>query len=248
MADNLEDAVLIGGIFTAMWAFIRGRRKVAEAAQATAAAAPATPPVVGGFEVAPGFENPFGADPFGLGQSAPYTSDFVNSFFGIGGGQAAAPAVIPDVLTLADTRVLASNIISRYFGNRIDLAMVTAMVEIESGFRRKAYRYEAHISDASYGLMQVLFRTAKWLRDDMRYNAFPLESGEAMYDPAVGIYFGCAYIDWLRKQPLAAKGEDFVVMAYNGGPGKGGQGTDIPMTRNHLSKYHAAKSRQSQVK
>ncbi|MBX3487852.1 cell wall hydrolase [Parvibaculum sp.] len=95
MADNLEDAVLIGGIFTAMWAFIRGRRKVAEAAQATAAAAPATPPVVGGFEVAPGFENPFGTDPFGLGQSAPYTSDFVNSFFGIGGGQAAAPAVDP---------------------------------------------------------------------------------------------------------------------------------------------------------
>jgi len=94
VSDNLEDAVLIGGIFTAMWAFIRGRRKVSEAAQATAASAPAAPPVVGGFELAPGHPNPFGSDPFGVGASAPYSSDLVNSYFNFGTSQP-VPAVDP---------------------------------------------------------------------------------------------------------------------------------------------------------
>lgn len=186
--------------------------------------------------------------------SAPFTADFASSLFSsfmpsmTPPAQVAAPATVPDVLSLADARSLAKSIINKHFSGRVDPAMVTAMIEIESGFRRKAYRYESHLQDASYGLMQVMFNTAKWLHDDLKYRGYAVPNGEAMYDAATGIYFGCAYIDWLRKQPLAAKGEDAIVMSYNGGPGRGGQGADNSMTRNHLSKYHAAKARQAQVK
>lgn len=184
--------------------------------------------------------------------SAPFSPELVSSFFMPSMSQqptqAAAPAAVPDVLSLADARSLAKSIINKHFSGRVDPAMVTAMIEIESGFRRKAYRYESHLQDASYGLMQVMFNTAKWLHDDMKYRGYAVPNGEAMYDAATGIYFGCAYIDFLRKQPLAAKGEDAIVMSYNGGPGRGGQGADNSMTRNHLSKYHAAKARQAQVK
>lgn len=184
--------------------------------------------------------------------SAPFSPSLVNDFFMPSMSpqptQAAAAGTVPDVLSLADARSLAKSIINKHFAGRVDPAMVTAMIEIESGFRRKAYRYESHLQDASYGLMQVMFNTAKWLHDDLKYRGYAIPNGEAMYDAATGIYFGCAYIDWLKKQPLAAKGEDAIVMSYNGGPGRGGQGADNSMTRNHLAKYHAAKARQAQVK
>ncbi|MFN6941965.1 MAG: transglycosylase SLT domain-containing protein, partial [Parvibaculum sp.] len=186
--------------------------------------------------------------------SAPFSPELVSSFFMPSMSpqptQAAAPAaVMPDVLSLADVRKIAKSVIDKHFRGRVDPAMVTAMVEIESGFNRKAYRYEPRVfdgkSDASYGLMQNLYRTnARWHYDERGKRAFALNAPEDLYDPATAIYFGAATIDWLRSHSLFDGTEDWLVMAYNGGPGGVGGST----TPNHLAKYKAAKARQAQVK
>ncbi|MFN4231338.1 transglycosylase SLT domain-containing protein, partial [Parvibaculum sp.] len=154
-----------------------------------------------------------------------------------------APPAVPEQISLADARSLAKSIVDSHFRGRVDPAMLTAMIEIESTFRPKAYRYERHIGDASYGLMQVLYGTAKWLHDDMGYRAYSLPSGEAMYDPATGVYFGAAYVDYLQGHPWADGTTDWTVMSYNGGPG-----ANNAQTRNHLAKYRAARAAQAKVK
>lgn len=230
------------GALAIAWSWLRARSRRAD----PAIAAPTAPvntyllPPPGSVQT-----NPNTLDLGGSSMALPFTADLVNSFFSMG-QPAAAPAapVIPDMISLAEARTLARDIIRTHFGNRIDPAMVTAMIEIESGFRPKAYRYEAHLKDASYGLMQVLSKTARWLHDDLRYRGYSFASGEDLSTPAVGVYFGCAFIDWLRKHSFSDGTEDWIVMAYNGGPGNVGKFT----TPNHLAKYKAAKTRQAQVK
>ena len=41
--------------------------------------------------------------------------------------------------------------------------MVAAIALVESGGSPTAYRYEQHLGEASAGLTQVLFSTARWL-------------------------------------------------------------------------------------
>lgn len=127
---------------------------------------------------------------------------------------------------------------------RVDPCMLVAMAGIESSFNPRAYRFEAGVSnrytpngDASYGLLQVLYSTARWLHDEMGYKDYPLAGPDDLFEPQTSIYFGAAYVDWLRKKPNAS--EQFIVRAYNGGTGNAWSSA----TENHWRKYQDEKAR-----
>jgi hypothetical protein len=71
-------------------------------------------------------------------------------------------------------------------------AVLKGFVALESAFDEKAYRYEAHINDASYGLAQVLNRTARGV-------GFTGEPAE-LFDPYKSLKYGGLFIRALAKQ------------------------------------------------
>jgi soluble lytic murein transglycosylase-like protein len=95
--------------------------------------------------------------------------------------------------------------------------MATAIAKIESGFDPGAVRQEPRINDASYGLMQVLAGTAQWL-SGLGYTAVD-PSPQSLLTSEGSMYFGCAYLHWLRNYKGQPRDDAFVVAAYNGGPG-----------------------------
>lgn len=89
----------------------------------------------------------------------------------------------------------------------VDPYFVKAVVAAESNFEPKAYRAEPKIDDASYGLMQTLYRTAK----DMGYTG----PKEGLFDPATSVEYGTKYLAYqLRRYggKLA-----YAAAAYNAG-------------------------------
>lgn len=114
--------------------------------------------------------------------------------------------------------------------------MIAAMVQIESSFNPKAYRYEPHLREASYGLMQTLISTAQWMWDS-GYRAFPRPSGTDLYDGRKSLYFGMAYVDYLSLYKKRIRDERFIVESYNGGPGNSNA-----QTKTHYAKYLKAKT------
>lgn len=94
-------------------------------------------------------------------------------------------------------------------------AELLAFVEVESAFRPAAYRFEPHLGEASYGLMQVLESTAR----DRGLMGAP----EALYDPLTGLFYGVAQVAWTRDFLGRRYGRDATetewVGAYNAGVG-----------------------------
>jgi len=84
---------------------------------------------------------------------------------------------------------------------------IRAVIETESSFDPKAYRAEPRIGDASYGLMQLLYKTAQGLG----YTG----PREGLFDPLTNIDLGTRLLSQLR----AKYGDDFkaVYSAYNSG-------------------------------
>lgn len=91
--------------------------------------------------------------------------------------------------------------------------LIQAIIGQESGFRPTAYRSEPAIQDASIGLMQILYATAK----GEGYTG-PVGDAQRMtglYEPATNIMFGTAF---LETQLVRAQGHiPSAVSAYNGG-------------------------------
>lgn len=91
-------------------------------------------------------------------------------------------------------------------------ALVKGITAAESGFNPSALRGEPQIRDASIGLMQILYATAKGL-------GFPGPIGDrtkltGLYAPATNLYYGARL---LRKLLLQAGNEAGAMSAYNGG-------------------------------
>jgi soluble lytic murein transglycosylase-like protein len=86
-------------------------------------------------------------------------------------------------------------------------AWIRAVIDTESSGNPRAYRYEPAIKDASYGLMQLLYSTAKGLGYD--------GPAEGLYDPKTNINLGTRLLRQLRDR----YGDDFarVYSAYNSG-------------------------------
>ena len=145
-------------------------------------------------------------------------------------------AGVPYQLPADQVFKIADQIRKRYYVG-VSPLMLTAMAKIESAFRPGALRYETHLGDASIGLMQTLYRTARWLHDDLGYQAYQLASSDDLMDPQTSVYFGGAYVDWLSTWRGVQRAEQWVVMSYNGGPN-----ADNSQTRNHWAKYQAAKA------
>lgn len=94
----------------------------------------------------------------------------------------------------------------------VDPALIKAVVKAESNFDPRAYRYEPHVAhlggpDASYGLMQTLYSTAR----ELGYSG----QAEGLFDPATSLEFGTRYL----KRQLVRYGGDVeqAVAAYNAG-------------------------------
>jgi soluble lytic murein transglycosylase-like protein len=121
-------------------------------------------------------------------------------------------------------------------GFNADPAMVVTMAKIESNFNPLAVRFEPHINDSSYGLMQTLYSTAKWLATDMGYNRYGVPSETDLFNREKSLYFGAAYIDYLSNYGGVARDEAWIVESYNGGPHNSNK-----QTQNHLRKYYEAK-------
>jgi soluble lytic murein transglycosylase-like protein len=83
---------------------------------------------------------------------------------------------------------LVHQINQQQFGGWFDPALVMGVMQAESSFNPRAYRAEPQINDASYGLMQVLYSTAK----DRGFSGAP----EGLYDPATNIALGMAQLKW----------------------------------------------------
>ena len=116
------------------------------------------------------------------------------------------PGAMPpgDVLALAEAVGIAG----------LTPAELLAYVEVESSFMPAAYRWEARLGEASYGLMQVLESTAR----DRGLDGPPT----LMFDPETGLRFGLAHVEWTRDE-LARRGASSdplsVALAYNAGVG-----------------------------
>jgi len=85
---------------------------------------------------------------------------------------------------------------------------IRAVIETESSWNPNAYRYEDRIKDASYGLMQILGKTAIGL-------GFDGDVYHDLYDPALNIDLGTRDL----AQLIRSYGTDFrrVYSAYNSG-------------------------------
>jgi soluble lytic murein transglycosylase-like protein len=92
---------------------------------------------------------------------------------------------------------------------------VLATIAVESSFRPNAYRFERHLGEASWGLMQTLESTAR----DMGYSG----PAEGLYDPAESIRYGMRYMRWLWDFLTTRLGAEPSyaqwIGAYNAGPG-----------------------------
>jgi len=139
------------------------------------------------------------------------------------------------VLSLSAVQNLAAAV-GRY-GFNVSPQMIVRIAWIESSFNPSASRYEDALGDASTGLMQTLLSTARWLARDMGYSAYGVPALSDLMRPEVSVYFGAAYLDYLSRYRNQSRSEEWMIRAYNGGPG-----FTTNSTNNYWSKYMAAKS------
>lgn len=126
----------------------------------------------------------------------------------------------------AQVKSLAQRVITAH-GLKVNPAVAAAIAIVESGSvgnpaygcNPNARRYEPHKGEASAGLMQVLPSTAAWLAKDMGYKAKGIPTEQSLYTPETGMYFGCAYLDYMSRYRGVARDMGFIVQGYNAGPG-----------------------------
>jgi len=165
----------------------------------------------------------------GLAVAAGLISKFGTvSFGGTSGGQ----------MSRAQVKALVERIVGSYTPG-IDPRMVRAIIEIESTRFPQAWRNEPHISDASIGLMQTLHRTALFLYDTYGAKSMARPSDAAdLLNPETSVYFGANYLEYLTSYGGGGHSEEWIVRAYNGGPGN----AMSTATANYWNKYKAAKA------
>lgn len=94
----------------------------------------------------------------------------------------------------------------------VDPALIKAVMKAESNFNSRAFRREPFVRhlngpDASYGLMQTLFTTAR----ELGYSGAP----EGLFNPETSIEFGTRY---LKRQLIRYNGDpEKAISAYNAG-------------------------------
>ena len=120
----------------------------------------------------------------------------------------------------------------------VDFEMAAAIAIVESDGNPLALRYEPGLGDASIGLMQTLLGTARWLAADMGYERYGVPGLADLLDADKSMYFGAAYLQWLRHWNGVRRSDEWIVMAYNAGPGNVGTGA----AEAYLAKYRIARA------
>lgn len=144
-------------------------------------------------------------------------------------------------LSIMEVQGLAENMAAVEFP-QLSPQMLVGVAWIESSFRPTAFRLEPHVGDASVGLMQTLGKTAAWLWD-IGYRS--VGNGDRrpdvtdLVDPTISMYFGGAYLHYLSGYGGAARDEQWIIRAYNGGPG----GANKSYTEAYWAKYQAARAK-----
>lgn len=93
----------------------------------------------------------------------------------------------------------------------VDPALVKGIIQKESRWDVNASRYEAHLNDSSWGLMQVLLKTAKWILGNDKLTISDL------INPETNVSAGTKYIGSLLKQYGNIRD---AIAAYNAGSPK----------------------------
>jgi len=104
----------------------------------------------------------------------------------------------------------------RYGFEAVPDGLTLATIETESSFDSDAIRVEPAINDASRGLMQILYGTAK----QMGYSGEP----DGLFDPETNIRYGTAYQLWLYNR---YHDWNAVIHSYNEGPGNYDKGKRV---------------------
>lgn len=146
---------------------------------------------------------------------------------------------VDGALSVDEVRAIAKNVVAVEFPS-LDPKMLVAMAWIESSFRPTAFRLEAHIVDASVGLMQVLTSTAQWLWDIGNRSLGKRPEATDLLDPTIGMYYGAAYLAYLQHYGGSLRDERFMVQAYNVGPAKA---ATLTGPGPYFEKYLAARKR-----
>jgi soluble lytic murein transglycosylase-like protein len=125
-----------------------------------------------------------------------------------------------------------------YFAKRFAAkhADILAIIEIESGFDADAYRDEPRLHDASYGLMQLLYSTAK----DRGFTG----PTKGLFHPDINIRYGMAQIEWISDYLLHHNITSWekVIVAYNEGVGNVVRNVPDP---EYLARWKEARKRYS---
>jgi len=115
---------------------------------------------------------------------------------------------------------------------RVDPNLVKAVIKHESNWDVNASRYETHLNDTSWGLMQVLLKTAKWILNNDKLTI------QDLIKPNVNIEAGTKYLGYLLgKYPNV----NDVMAAYNAGsPRRNKDGSYVNQAYvDRVSKYYA---------
>ena len=151
---------------------------------------------------------------------------------------------LPQYISLAQLSTIISNVANKD-GFPYRPEVMIALAKVESGdinsksapFDRKAYRYEPHLGEASYGIFQMLASTAK----DMGLKGNP----EQLYDPYIATEYMIKYVLWIKNFLAKKLGREptltEILYSYNGGVGtflRNKNGT--PATRQYVKKYNTA--------
>ncbi|MBL4761671.1 MAG: transglycosylase SLT domain-containing protein [Gammaproteobacteria bacterium] len=196
-----------------------------------------------------GLPEDFGADlfaPVNAGQRFAETRSTSNQTTGQFQSQTEA-IKFPNNRKLTTTEVLrlADHVIEKYGIYSTSAQDLTVFAYVESSFRPWVQRDEGF--DKSTGLMQTLLGTAT----DMYkkgYKALGKPTEQSLKDPIVSMYFGAAYLQWLKTN-YAQWGydygnyEDFFIRSYNGGAGWRKTPNGAKNTEQYLKKWKSAKAR-----
>ena len=92
---------------------------------------------------------------------------------------------------------------------RVDPALIRAIITVESNWNPRAFNPEPTIKDSAYGLMQILLGTAQSVSGNAKLTK------EQLYDPTVNVMIGTKYLRQLmNRYPTSVKD---VIASYNAG-------------------------------
>ncbi|GMH07942.1 hypothetical protein Nepgr_009782 [Nepenthes gracilis] len=115
-------------------------------------------------------------------------------------------------LSLVELKAVAEIIMSKHFSTRAVKPTVLCAIA-ESVSMRLVNGVGPRV-----GLMGIDYPTADWLKKELGYRAYIVESADDLRKPFVSMYFGAAYMAWLSEYEGRERSPKFVVQAYLLGP------------------------------